>query len=169
MNEVEYCEKRKNSQLLKEYVLALPDEKEISLRHKVALTKLFVRKMQLLKHNLAVIIDIHKPQEGGRNWYSKILVTTRKFLYHGKCLGEKARDLDLQIRKNKGKAFIPKNSILNNGEVWKDVQNNFFKFIGLNLRVDEISNIGQEHIGIKKYGVLAERKRLAKQKDIKWQ
>ena len=169
MNEVERTERRKDSQLLREYVLALPDEKQITLRHKIALTKLFIRKLGLIKENLAVVIDIHKPEEGDVNWHSKILVTTRRFLYHGKSLGDKARDLDIPVKGGRGSSFVSKNLSINNGEIWKEVQNNFFKFIGFDLRVDEVANVPQEHIGIKKYGILAECKRLAKQEDSKWQ
>lgn len=162
MNEVEEKEHQKNSQLLKEYTLALPGEDEINLRHKIALTKLFIRKVGLARENLAIVIDIHKPKEGDNNWYSKILVTTRRFLDHGKSLGFKARDLNLPIRSNKGKSFVPTDSVLNNGKIWRDVQNSFFEFLCLELRVDEISNTPQEHIGNRKYGILAEQKRLEK-------
>lgn len=129
MNEVEANERQKNSQLLKEYVLALPEEKEISLRHKIALTKLFVRKLRLLKEGLAVVIDIHQPAEDDINWYSKILVTTRRFLYHGKSLGEKARELDIPVKGGRNNVFLPKNLSINNGEIWKDVQNLFLSFL----------------------------------------
>ena len=160
MNEVGIKERRKDSQLLKEYVLALPEEKEISLRHKIALTKLFVRKLRLLKEGLAVVIDIHKPSEDDINWYSKILVTTRRFLYHGYCLGEKARELDIPVKGGRNNVFVPKALSINNGEIWKDIQNSFFKFLGLDLRVDPINDIPQAHIGIKKYGILAEKRLL---------
>jgi hypothetical protein len=162
MNEVEANERQKNSQLLKEYVLALPEEKEISLRHKIALTKLFIRKLRLIKEDLAVVIDIHKPTEDDINWYSKILVTTRRFLYHGKSLGEKARDLDIPVKGGGNKVFVPKNLSINNGEIWRDIQNSFFGFLGLDLKVSPINDIPQSHIGIKKYGILAEEKRLLK-------
>ena len=162
MNEVELKERRKDSQLLKEYVLAIPEEKEISLRHKIALTKLFVRKLRLLKEGLAVVIDIHQPAEDDINWYSKILVTTRRFLYHGKSLGEKARELDIPVKGVRNNVFVPKNLSINNGEIWKDIQNSFFGFLGLDLKANPINDIPQSHIGIKKYGILAEEKRLLK-------
>ena len=162
MNEVELKERRKDSQLLKEYVLALPKEKEISLRHKIALTKLFVRKLRLLKEGLAVVIDIHQPAEDDINWYSKILVTTRRFLYHGKSLGEKARELDIPVKGGRNSVFVPKNLSINSGEIWKDVQNSFFEFLGLDLKVNPINDIPQSHIGTRKYGILAEEKRLLK-------
>ena len=160
MNEVEEKERRKDSQLLKEYVLALPDEKEITLRHKIALTKLFIRRLRFIKEGLAVVIDIHKPAEDDINWYSKILVTTRRFLYHGKSLGEKARELDTPVKGGRNNVYVPKNLSVNNGEIWKDVQNSFFEFLGLDLRVDAINEIPGAHIGTRKYGILAEEKRL---------
>lgn len=159
MNEVENCERRKNSQLLREYIIALPSEKEITLRHKISLTKLFIRKLSLLKENLAIVMDIHSPKEDDVNWYSKILVTTRRFTKDGRLLGEKARDLNTPIRRNQGKVFIPKALRMDNGDVWKEVQNSFFEFCNMSIRVDEIGEIPQEHIGVKKYGILAEAKR----------
>ena len=162
MNEVEANERQKNSQLLKEYVLALPEEKEISLRHKIALTKLFIRKPRLIKEDLAVVIDIHKPTEDDINWYSKILVTTRRFLYHGRSLGEKARDLDIPVKGGRNKVFVPKNLSINNGEIWRDIQNSFFEFFGLDLKASPINDTPQSHIGTRKYGILAEEKRLLK-------
>ena len=57
-------------------------------------------------------------------------------------------------------AYVPKNLSVNNGEIWKDVQNSFFEFLGLDLRVDAISDIPGAHIGTRKYGILAEEKRL---------
>ena len=162
MNEVERIECRKNSQLLREYVLALPNEEQITLRHKIALTKLFIRKLGLIKENLAVVIDIHKSIESDINEYSKVLVTTRRLLYHGKSLGEKARDLNIPVKGRNGSNFVLKNLSKNPGEIWKDVQNDFFMFLGLNLRVDAIHDIPQEHIGTRKYGILAEQTRLLK-------
>ena len=44
MNEIEKYEKRKDSQLLKDIVLALPDDKELSLQDRINITHLLLKK-----------------------------------------------------------------------------------------------------------------------------
>ncbi len=61
MNEVERCEKRKDSQLLKEYLIALPSEVEISLNDRIELTLRFIQKMNFIENELGIQVDIHKP------------------------------------------------------------------------------------------------------------
>ncbi|KJW06226.1 mobA/MobL family protein [Orientia tsutsugamushi str. UT144] len=46
MNEVERTPKRDNSQLLKDIVIALPDEKELNLEHRIELTHRIVDTME---------------------------------------------------------------------------------------------------------------------------
>jgi hypothetical protein len=163
MNEVERCEKKRNSQLLKEYVLALPDEVEISLDNRIELTLRFVEKMNFINNGLGVQVDIHQPVEGESNWYAKILVTTRRFTKDGMALGEKARDLEIQVRKSKGRSFVPNQVKDDIGEIWGEIQNNYFQELGLSLRVKEVKEISDEHIGVKKYGIIAEQNRFLKQ------
>ena len=144
-NEVERTEKRKNSQLYKEYVIALPDNKDISLKDKIELVNRFVAHKEFVKNGLGVQIDIHKPHDGDKNWHAHILTTTRRFSKDGQELGEKARDLDPSVRGGTNH-FVErdKQSI---GEVWKDIQNKFFHEKGLNLQVDEISETPGVHLG----------------------
>jgi hypothetical protein len=159
MNEVERSEKKKNSCLLKEYVLALPDDKEINLTERIELTKRFIERLELIKNNLAVVIDIHQPIDGETNHYAKLLVTVRRFTENGSQLGNKTRDLDMPIRRSAGKAFVPRTLRAPSHKIWKEVQNEYFEELGLLIRVNEINATLQEHIGLKKYGILAERKR----------
>ena len=53
-NAIEQIENRKNSQLLKEFVLALPDEKNISLELKIEMVHNFVKEMEFVKEGLGV-------------------------------------------------------------------------------------------------------------------
>ena len=162
MNEVERCEKRKDSQLLKEYLLALPSEVEISLNDRIELTLRFIQKMNFIENEQGVQVDIHKPLEDESNWYAKILVTTRKFKQYGGGLGQKVIDLGMQFKKTKSYSFIPNKAKDDIGKIWGDVQNNYFQEMGLSLKVDDKGAIPQAHIGNTKYGILAEQNRLSK-------
>jgi hypothetical protein len=99
MNEVERSEKRKNSQLLKDIVIALPDDKELSLQDRINITHRIIDKMAWVKNGLGVQVDIHQPHDGEKNWHAHLLLTTRRFDESGKCLGEKARDLNPEFRR----------------------------------------------------------------------
>ena len=92
-NAVEQIERKSNSQLLKEAVIALPDDKEFSLKDKINITHQIIEEMQWVKNGLAVQIDIHEPHDGENNWHAHLLVQTRRFTECGNELGKKARDL----------------------------------------------------------------------------
>ena len=146
MNEVEYLEKRKNSQLLKDVVIALPDDKELDLEDRIAITHEIVEEMAWVKNGLGVQINIHRPHEGERNWHAHLLVTTRRFTEDGKSLGAKAVDLNPKFAKVKGKAFIiPESQMIH--EKAKEVINKYFAKLGLSNRVDPISIVPQQHVG----------------------
>ena len=140
-NEAELKEKRINSQTGKEMVLALPDDPEITLKDKIKMVKSFINN-QFVSKGLAAQIDIHKPHlKEGNNWHAHILLTTRRFKENGEDLGEKARDLDLEILKG---YTVEKNNL---GGTWQDCQNNYFKENGINLQVDATGIVGQKHVG----------------------
>lgn len=139
-NAAEHIEKRKNSQVAKEAVLALPDDSEITLAHRIEMTESFVTS-HFVDKGLAAQIDIHEPHEGEKNWHAHILVTTRRFKESGDEFGEKARDLNQQIRKGQ---VVEGWDI---GEAWKDHQNAFFVEKNIDLRVDPIGIVPQEHLG----------------------
>ena len=147
MNEVERLEKRKDSQLLKEYVLALPDDKNISLEMKIEMIHEYIRDERFVEEGLGVQIDIHQPHDGENNWHAHLLVTTRRFSQDGKSLSNrKAVDLEPQVRSGKSKAFIADRDITP-GERWRITQDRVFSRHGLENRVDLVSNMPQEHIG----------------------
>lgn len=103
-NEVERNEKRKDSQLFEEWVLALPKEEEVTLEMKKELVLEFIKRKGWIEEGLGVQIDIHQPHEGDVNWHAHILVTTRRFKKDGLGLEEKkASDLKPEIKYGKFK------------------------------------------------------------------
>ena len=146
MNEVERCEKRKDSQLLKEILIALPDDKELDLQDRIEITRRVVAKRKWVENGLAVQIDLHKPHNGENNWHAHLLITTRRFTENGLSLGDKAYDLNPQFKKAGNRAYIvPEDQQIH--EDTKDIINDYFKELGLDNRVDGIGAIPQEHIG----------------------
>lgn len=146
-NAIEQIETRKNSQLLKEFVLALPDEKNVSLDLKIEMVHNFVKEMEFVKEGLAVQIDIHEPHAEEKNWHAHLLITTRRFTEDGQALGMKARDLDPQVRGGRTNSYVKSHDEINIGVKWKDIQNQVFEKYGLENRVDMIRSIPHEHIG----------------------
>lgn len=139
-NEVEWAEKRQNSQVAKEMVLALPDDVQLTLEDRITLARQFVQE-NFVEKGLAAQLDIHAPHEGERNWHAHVLMTTRRFTSDGKALGQKARDLDAEVRKG----FIVEGEIW--GEKWRECQNAYFKKKGYALEVDEVGLLPQPHLG----------------------
>ena len=150
MNLVERSETRKDSQLLKDIVIALPDDKEITLKDRIEITKRIIDRAGYVKEGLAVQMDIHSPHNGEYNWHAHLLVTTRRFREDGLNLEDKkARDLNPEFYSSDGKSFaIPENRII--GSISRDVQNEYFSEKDLTLRVDPTANIGSIHIGPKR-------------------
>ncbi|KJV72565.1 mobA/MobL family protein [Orientia tsutsugamushi str. TA763] len=90
--------------MLKDIVIALPDEKELNLEHRIELTHRIVDAMECVQNGLGVQIDIHKPQTE-ENWHVHILVTTRRFKENGEELGDKAVDLELNYNSKRSVAY----------------------------------------------------------------
>lgn len=146
MNEVERCEKRKDSQLLKDIVLALPDDKELTLEDRIKITHLLIEKRGWVKEGLGVQVDIHEPHQGEKNWHAHLLVTTRRFTPDGLTFGAKATDLNPEFKKSGNKAYVVPEADQIHEEL-KDIINNYFKEKGLENRVDTISLNPHEHVG----------------------
>ncbi|WP_371255739.1 MobA/MobL family protein [Orientia tsutsugamushi] len=147
MNEVERTAKNpKNSQLLKDIVIALPDEKELNLEHRIELTHQIVDEMEWVQKGLGVQIDIHKPQIGDKNWHVHILLTMRRFREDGTGLGDIAVDLNPKIITVNGKKVVIKDHKMIH-EIAKEETNAYFAELGLPYRVDETSEVPGKHIG----------------------
>jgi Ti-type conjugative transfer relaxase TraA len=148
MNMIERTERKCNSQLLKEYVLALPDEENISLELKKEMVYEFIRENKWIENGLGVQVDIHKPHDGEKNWHAHLLVTIRRFLDTGLCFeSKKARDLEPQVRGGRTNTYVKSNEEFNLGKLWSQIQNRIFEQYGLENRVDSIGINPQEHIG----------------------
>ncbi len=139
-NAVEKAEKRSDSQVAYDMVIALPDDKQITLEDKIALARRFLGE-NFVSKGLAVQLDIHSPHENERNWHAHALITTRRFTKDGQDLGEKARDLNPTFYKGQ----VMEGDIW--GEKWREVQNTYFQEKGYDLAVDENGIIPQEHLG----------------------
>ncbi|MES2214776.1 MAG: AAA family ATPase [Pseudomonadota bacterium] len=143
-NEVEASEKRKDSQLYVEWVLALPKDKNISFELKQEMVYEFIRRKNWVAEGLGVQVDIHAPHDGEVNWHAHLLVTTRRFLPNELGLeSKKAIDLQPEVRFGK----VQKTLDIDNNLFWRDVQNDLFKSYGLDNRVDLNGEVTQEHIG----------------------
>lgn len=140
-NEVERCENRKDSQVAKEFVLALPDDAQVTFEDRIELTQRFVQE-HFVEKGLGIQIDIHEPDDEEKNWHAHVLVTTRRFSEDGLSFEKmKARDLDPTIKKG----FVVEADVW--GELWRDLQNTYFEEKGYDLRVDPIGIVPQEHLG----------------------
>lgn len=143
-NEVEASEKRKDSQLYVEWVLALPKDENVSFELKQEMVYKFIRRKNWVSEGLGVQVDIHAPHDGEVNWHAHLLVTTRRFLPNELGLeSKKAVDLQPEVRFGK----VQKTLEIDNNIFWRDVQNDLFKAHGLDNRVDLNGEVTQEHIG----------------------
>lgn len=139
-NTVESFEKRKDSQLAKDIVLALPrelsHEQQILLAHNFAQT-------QFVSYGLIADVSIHDHGDG--NPHAHIYIPTRRVI--GATLAPtKARDLNPEFATGKGgKSFVAEDEIW--GNRWRDFQNQFFKEHNLTLEVDENHLVSQRHNG----------------------
>ncbi len=140
-NTAEQKEKRYNSQVAIELLLALPDDQEISLDDRIELAQDFVH-AHFVSKGLAAQIDIHAPEEEERNWHAHVLITTRRFKNSG-----------LELEDHKARDLMPKvcfGKVVEGpdwGHFWTLAQNAFFKAKGLSLIVDKNGVVPQEHLG----------------------
>jgi Ti-type conjugative transfer relaxase TraA len=147
-NAAEAAEKRKDAQVAREIVLALPSDAGISGEDRIALAKSFAEQ-HFVANGLAVQLDVHAPHEGDSeseraNWHAHLLITTRRLEGKG-FAAKKARDLDPEVRRAGGRAVVADGEAW--GELWRDHQNRYFVEHGLGIRVDPAATHAQEHIG----------------------
>lgn len=90
-NEIESFEKRKDAQLAKEIMVALPAE--ISLEENIKLVTEFAeRNFKSINH--ACVISIHPPKKTDKNIHAHLLIPMRSYDENGKLNKIKNRDLD---------------------------------------------------------------------------
>ena len=141
-NAVEQAEKRKDSQLAKEVVLALPTE--LGLKDWQVMARKFAQE-KFVSKGLAVQIDIHADAQ---NPHAHLLVTTRR-VEGDQLAANKARDLNPAFRAGRdGRKWIPEAERM--GELWAAHQDRYFREHGHNLRVDPAGNTPQVRVGLKR-------------------
>jgi Ti-type conjugative transfer relaxase TraA len=147
-NAAEAAERRKDAQVAREIVLALPANAGVSNEDRVALATSFAEAHFVAK-GLAVQLDVHAPHEGEAeseraNWHAHLLITTRR-LDGGQFNAKKARDLDPTVRLAGGRARVADGAAW--GELWRAHQDRYFHEHGIEARVDARATHAQEHIG----------------------
>lgn len=134
-NEVERAETRKNSQLCKDVVLALP--KELSTVEHIELARRFAQ-THFVDNGLPCDIAIHDDKDG--NPHAHILVTLRRL--QGEYFAKhKARDLNPTF----AKGFVVEGDYWN--EQWRSFQTDYFQEKKIDLAVDLNHLISEKHEG----------------------
>jgi Ti-type conjugative transfer relaxase TraA len=147
-NAAEAAEKRKDAQVAREIVLALPANAELTVEDRIELARSFAEQ-HFVSKGLAVQLDVHAPHEGDSeseraNWHAHLLITTRR-IEGAVFAAKKARDLDPEVRRAGARAVVADGEAW--GELWRDHQNRYFLEHGLDIRVDQTATHAQEHIG----------------------
>jgi Ti-type conjugative transfer relaxase TraA len=147
-NAAEAAERRKDAQVAREIVLALPANADVSTEDRIALARSFAE-THFVSKGLAVQLDVHAPHEGETeseraNWHAHLLITTRRL--DGETFNaKKARDLDPEVRLAGGRARVADGAAW--GELWREHQDQYFREHGIDARVDARATHAQEHIG----------------------
>ena len=138
-NAVEAKNKRADSQVAREFLVALPDELNESQRRELAMA--FARELAD-RYQIAVDVAIHAPGKEGdqRNHHAHILTSTNKVQGHG--FGNKARQLDFIAHNMAGKVGQA-NEIDLVRERWEQLANRALEMAGQAARIDRRSLIEQ--------------------------
>ncbi len=157
-NAAEAAERRKDSQVAREIVLALPADRVLSTEDRIELARSFAAE-HFVSKGLAVQLDVHAPHrdrgegEGAwaegtgadhTNWHAHLLITTRR-IEGDQLSAKKARDLDPEVRRAGTRALVTDAEAW--GETWRAHQDRYFLEHGIALRVDATAAHPGEHIG----------------------
>ena len=147
-NLAEAAERRRDAQVARELVLALPANADLSPQDRIAMARDFASE-HFVSKGLAVQIDVHAPHaaeaEGERaNIHAHLLITTRRVEGAG-LSSKKARDLDPEVRQGAGGPLVAEAEAW--GATWRDFQNRYFAAHGLEIRVDQTAPMPGEHVG----------------------
>ena len=157
-NAAEAAERRKDAQVAREIVLALPADRVLSTEDRIELARSFAQEHFVFK-GLAVQLDVHAPHKdrgegegawtegtGGdhTNWHAHLLITTRR-IEGDQFSAKKARDLDPEVRKAGTRTLVTDAEAW--GETWRAHQDRYFAEHGIELRVDATAAHPGEHIG----------------------
>lgn len=156
-NLAEHFEKRKDAQVGKEVVIALPDDKMVTDAQRVELANEFAKKYFVSK-GYAVQVDVHAPsqyqsfdeetnekmEDNEKNFHAHLLITARRFSEDGKSFeNKKCNDLNPEIRGSTHYAF----GGLEWPKLWTQFQNEYYEEKGLDLRVDQKGVLSEVHLG----------------------
>ena len=157
-NAAEAAERRKDSQVAREIVLALPADRVLTTEDRIELARSFAAE-HFVSKGLAVQLDVHAPHRdrgegegawaegtGGdhTNWHAHLLITTRR-IEGDQLSAKKARDLDPEVRRAGTRALVTDAEAW--GETWRAHQDRYFLEHGIALRVDATAVHPGEHIG----------------------
>jgi Ti-type conjugative transfer relaxase TraA len=157
-NAAEAAERRKDSQVAREIVLALPADRELTTADRIELARSFVEQ-HFVSKGLAVQLDVHAPHKergegegawaegtGGdhTNWHAHLLITTRR-VEGDHFAATKARDLDPEVRRAGARTLVTDAEAW--GETWRAHQDRYFQEHGIEVRVDATAAHPGEHIG----------------------
>jgi len=147
-NAAEAAERRKDSQVAREIVMALPANADVSNEDRIELARSFALEHFVAK-GLGVQLDIHAPHGGDleserANWHAHLLITTRR-IEGDRLSATKARDLAPDIRQAGARSFVAEGEEW--GKLWREHQDRYFLAHGINVRVDATATHAQEHIG----------------------
>ncbi|WP_158743033.1 AAA family ATPase [Acidisphaera sp. L21] len=147
-NAAEAAERRKDAQVAREIVLALPADREVTTEDRVAMARAFAQE-HFVSKGLAVQLDVHAPHgaeaESERaNWHAHLLITTRRIDRDG-LNAKKARDLEPAVRQAGERPRVADGAVW--GELWRDHQDQYFREHGIEARVDRPATLSQGHIG----------------------
>jgi Ti-type conjugative transfer relaxase TraA len=147
-NTAELAEKRRDAQVAREIVVALPADAAITAADRIDMVRSFAEQ-HFVARGLAVQLDVHMPHDGDAesekaNWHAHLLVTTRR-LEGDRFSPKKARDLDPEVRRAGGRAIVADGEAW--GELWRDHQNRYFREHGIDLQVDPTAAHPAPHIG----------------------
>ena len=157
-NAAEAAERRKDAQVAREIVLALPADRVLSTEDRIELARSFAAE-HFVSKGLAVQLGVHAPHKergeaegaftegtGGdhTNWHAHLLITTRRIEGDG-LAAKKARDLDPEVRKAGARTLVTDAEAW--GETWRAHQDRYFQEHGIELRVDATAAHPGEHIG----------------------
>ena len=147
-NAAEAAEKRKDAQVARELVIALPANSELSDEDRLELVRSFAE-AHFVSKGLAVQLDVHGPHVGDEeketaNHHAHLLVTTRRI--EGDHLSaKKARDLDPEVKRLGARSAVTDGEQW--GALWRDHQDRYFAEHGLEVRVDATAAVPGQHVG----------------------
>ena len=157
-NAAEAAEKRKDAQVAREIVVALPADRALSTEDRIELARSFAEQ-HFVSKGLAVQLDVHAPHKdrgegegawtdgtGGdhTNWHAHLLITTRR-IEGDHLAAQKARDLEPAVRMARSRTMVTEAEAW--GETWRAHQDRYFQEHGIDLRVDATAAHPGEHIG----------------------